>query len=289
MKNLLLLAAIAAGILFPFGHEFTFLIRYFLMVMLFFAFLEIKIEKGTIRRSHFIITAVVIITALSIYYIISHINKVLAETAFVTAIAPTAIAGPVIIDLINKKVEYITFSVILTNITIALLIPFILPVILHSHADISVVDVLLPMGTLLAIPFVLVQTIKRFASKIYTEAVKHKSFSYYFLVMNIYVGTSKAVDFISNGMTAALDLLIYIALITLAICAFYFSLGWFIGGKEFRREGSQSLGQKNNSFTIYIALAFMHPVNVLGPIFYVLIQNSYVTYELYRERHPKAK
>eukprot|EP01035_Chromulina_nebulosa_P037434 gene37434-50520_t len=44
-----------------------------------------------------------------------------------------------------------------------------------------------------------------------------------------------------------------IALASLLTCVASFSLGRIIGGREFPREASQALGQKNTTFTIYLA------------------------------------
>jgi BASS family bile acid:Na+ symporter len=60
-----------------------------------------------------------------------------------------------------------------------------------------------------------------------------------------------------------------------------------IGGREFPREASQSLGQKNTTFTIYLALAYASPVVALGPTFYVIWHNLWNSWQLHRApRHP---
>jgi len=52
-----------------------------------------------------------------------------------------------------------------------------------------------------------------------------------------------------------------------------FSLGRLVGGSEFGLEASQSLGQKNTTFTIYLAMTYANPVVALGPTFYVIWHN----------------
>jgi BASS family bile acid:Na+ symporter len=76
-----------------------------------------------------------------------------------------------------------------------------------------------------------------------------------------------------------------IALTTAAICAASFALGRVIGGREFPREASQSLGQKNTSFTIYLALTYANPLVALGPTCYVLWHNLWNSWQLHRIRH----
>lgn len=284
MKTLLLLFAIALGAFFPYGHEYTFLIRYFLMLMLFFSFLDVKIDKNIIRKSHFIILGTIIFTSVFIYFILKPFNQILAETAFVTAVAPTAIAAPVIISLKKEKVEFVTFSLLLNNISIALLLPFLMPLIMNSSSDISVGKVLLPVITTLSVPLVIAQLIKFILPKIWKQLINWKDSSFYILVVNIYIATSEASYYIRSELSSGLEIVFLIAAISAALCILFFTLGWFIGGKEYSSEASQSLGQKNNAFTIWISLTFINPLAVLGPVFYVFIQNIYISWELYKHR-----
>jgi hypothetical protein len=50
------------------------------------------------------------------------------------------------------------------------------------------------------------------------------------------------------------------------------------------REASQSLGQKNTTFTIYLALTFANPLVALGPTCYVLWHSLWNSWQL----HPQA-
>ncbi|MEG8989379.1 hypothetical protein VJY32_06325 [Ignavibacteria bacterium 4148-Me] len=282
MKNILLLISITLGIILPYGHEYRFLIRYFLMVLLFFSFLDIKVKKEIISRKHFIILGITIFIALLFYSGIKIFNESLAQTAFITAIAPTAIAAPVIISLRKGKVEFVLFSLLLNNIVITLLIPFLLPIIINNTADISIGKVFVPVIITLSIPFALAQLIKIISPIIWKKLIEWKDTSYYLLIINVYIATSDASNYIQNELTGNIQIVIYIAVISALLCILFFSIGWIIGGKDFRAESSQSLGQKNNAFTIWIALTFMNPITVLGPVFYVLYQNIYISWVLYR-------
>ncbi|KAF0143058.1 MAG: sodium-dependent transporter [Stygiobacter sp.] len=282
MKNFLLLIAIALGVLLPYGHEYVFLIRYFLMVLLFFSFLDISTNKQVIKQSHFVILGTIIFTPLLLFYFINHFNHTLAQTVFITAIAPTAIAAPVIISLKKGRVEYVMFSLLLNNIAVALLIPFLLPLVASSSKPVYVSDILFPVLVTISIPFILAQLTRFVLPKIWKFLVEWKDSSFYILVANIYIATSDASTYIREELTSNLTIVFMIAAVSALLCIFYFGLGWLIGGKNYRTEASQSLGQKNNAFTIWIALTFMSPLAALGPVFYVLFQNTYISYTLYR-------
>lgn len=282
MKNILLLASIVLGIFFPYGHSYRFLIRYFLMILLFFSFLDIKVKKEIISQKHFIILAATIFIALLYFSIIKLFNESLAQTAFITAIAPTAIAAPVIISLRKGKVEFVFFSLLLNNIVITLLIPFLIPILMNSNTNISVGKIFVPVLVTLTIPLALAQLTKIISPVIWKKLVEWKDMSYYLLIVNVYIATSDATNYIQNELTGNIEIVVYISIISASLCVLLFSLGWIIGGENFKAEASQSLGQKNNAFTIWIALTFMNPISVLGPVFYVLYQNIYISWVLYR-------
>lgn len=282
MKNFLLLIAIVLGVLLPYGHEYVFLIRYFLMVLLFFSFLDVRTNKEVIKQSHFVILTTIVLSPLILFYLINFFNHSLAQTVFVTAIAPTAIAAPVIISLKKGKVEYVMFSLLLNNLAVALLIPFILPFIASSSNPVYVSDILFPVLVTISVPFVLAQLTRFALPKVWRFLVEWKDSSFYILVANIYIATSDASTYIREELTSNLTIVFLIAFVSGLLCLFYFGLGWLIGGKNYRAEASQSLGQKNNAFTIWIALTFMSPLAALGPVFYVLFQNTYISYTLYR-------
>ncbi|MBS3944852.1 MAG: hypothetical protein KGZ42_05095 [Melioribacter sp.] len=285
MKTILLLLTITIGILFPYGHEYTFLIRYFLMVMLFFSFLDVKVNKEIITKKHFVILFTIIISASLIFILINPFSPELAQTAFITAIAPTAIAAPVITSLKRKKVEFVAFSLLLNNFVIASLIPFMLPVVVQSQADISITDVLFPILITFSIPFISAQLLKVLSKKIWTWLVNWKDVSFYILIINIYIATSDASNYVQSEFSNNLGIIFLIAASSALLCIFFFGLGWIIGGKNYHHEASQSLGQKNNAFTIWLSLTYMNPISAIGPVFYVLFQNLYISYELHKHRH----
>lgn len=282
MKTFLLLLAIIGGILFPYGDKFTFLIRYFLMILLFFAFLDIRIDKKVIQKTHFIILGATVGISIAVYYLIKPFSEEIAQTAFVTAISPTAIAAPVIISLRKRKVEFVAFSLVLNNIVIALIIPFLLTWIIHTSNNISLSQVLWPVLITLSIPLAVGQAVRFLLPKFWKFLVGWKDSAFYILIANIYVATSDASTYIRSESTSDIMIVIVIGAISAGLCLFLFSFGYFLGGKEHSVEASQSLGQKNNSFTLWIALTFISPLAALGPVFYILFQNSYISWELYR-------
>jgi BASS family bile acid:Na+ symporter len=257
------------------------------MAMLFFSFLDVKIDSDIITKKHFVILSAIIITALLFFLLLKLFSIELAQTVFITAIAPTAIAAPVITSLKRKKVEFVAFSLLLNNLVIALLIPFMLPFVMENHSDISISDVLYPILITFSVPFASAQFLKIISKKIWKLFVNWKDVPFYFLITNIYIATSDASNYIRSEFYNNLNIIFLIGGASAFLCLFFFGLGWIIGGKEFSHEASQSLGQKNNAFTIWLSLSYMNPVSAIGPVFYVFFQNLYISYELHKHRNEK--
>ena len=71
-------------------------------------------------------------------------------------------------------------------------------------------------------------------------------------------------------------------MISLAICIINFGVGALLGGRSHWQEASQSLGQKNLSFVIWISLTFINPLVAMGPMFYILYHHLYNSWSIYQ-------
>ena len=102
---------------------------------------------------------------------------------------------------------------------------------------------------------------------------KLANFSFLLWVITLFIIAGSASFFIHHNPELSPLVLIEIALLSALICAVNFAGGRFMGEKRYRRESSQSLGQKNTTFTMFLALQFANPLVAMGPTFYVLWHN----------------
>lgn len=281
MKHFLLILTLLLGILVPYGHLFTYLIRYSLMIMLFFTFLDIKIHTNIIQRSHFGVLIGVLLLSLLIYGIICPFDEDLALIAFITSISPTAAFAPVLTDMLKGDTVYVTVAVVINSFCIAFFIPFVLPTMMESVGDIAAWKVLIQVLSLLGIPFFLAQLIRKLNPAIGTWLLKYKGISFYLFLLNIYIATSKASNFIQYESPTPIEEIGMIGLITLFVCITCFGVGYLIGGKSMGLEFGMAIGRKNTMFAIWLCLTFINPIAALGPMFYIIFQNIFNSYQLY--------
>jgi BASS family bile acid:Na+ symporter len=276
-----LLLAMVVGFLIPQAEGWAVLLQYLLMVMLFFSFLDIVITRESFHASLILILLANAALPVAWFLLIRGFNRDLALTAFITAAAPTATATPVVIHFIRARVDYTVTAVLLTNIGMAILLPFLLPWAAGGVTSISTAEVLPPVLEVMFVPLVLAWLARRLPAGAQAVIRKGKPVSFPVWLLVLFLVTSKASSFLHGSLNISSTALGEIALISLLTCVVNFVLGWWLGGETFHREASQSLGQKNNSFTVWIALTFINPLTALGPTFYVAYHNLYNAFQLY--------
>jgi len=287
-KGLSLLLTIILGMLFPQAHVLSGMIQSLLMVMLFFAFLDIEFKPQSFRKNVLWISVANILVAFAAYAILAPFNLTLALAAFMTGIAPTAIAAPVIIGFIKGDMEYVIASVLLTNLANALVVPLALPFLLGQSVQISVWEVLQPVLIVMFVPLILAQVAARLPKQAQTVLRAGKAASFPLWLVNLFIISAKASDFLRTEATDSIPMLLSIALTSLVICVLNFGLGALLGGRAHWQEASQSLGQKNLSFVTWIALTFINPLVAMGPMFYILYHHLYNSWSIYQfERKTK--
>jgi bile acid:Na+ symporter, BASS family len=281
-KVLGLLLMMVLGIAFPQISSLSFLIQYLLMAMLFFAFLDIDIQPSSFRKEIFWVLLANILIAFTAYWIIRPFDFNLALTAFITGIAPTATAAPVIIGFLRGQVAFVVGAVLVSNIAISLFLPVALPFVVGDVVKVSIWQVLEPVLVTMFVPLILAFLSRLLPKRAQAVIRRGKSFSFTFWLLALLISSSKASDFLRNDVAASSGAVISIALVSLALCIINFSVGALLGGERFRQESSQSLGQKNNAFVIWVALTFINPLVAMGPTFYILYHNLYNSWQIYR-------
>jgi BASS family bile acid:Na+ symporter len=276
---------ILVGFFIPQAAIFSPLIQYFVFTMMFLSFVGLHFERSALQPSLLTILAVNIAVALVTFFVLARVDTTLALAGFMAAISPTAISSPVVIGLIERRVDCIVMAVLVTNIGIALLIPFLLPWLAGSQVEVSMWEVLWSVIKIAIVPLILARMVARLPHAAQQPFIQAKKLTFALWMGSLFLIVAKASHFIHSNTAVPIRFLIKIAVIAMTVCVINFSLGALIGKPEFRRETSQALGQKNLSFTIWLALTFINPIVALGPTFYILFHNSYNSYQIYRFTH----
>ena len=245
-----------------------------------------RVQAANISKEHFLDSVCQHHRGISQLCTACFLYGTLALTAFMTAIAPTAIAAPVIMSFIRGHIEYVVAAVLVTNISSAIIIPVTLPFLLGAQADmrISVWEVLEPVVIVMFVPLILARLVSFLSAGTQQFIRAGKRFSFAIWLLNLFLISANASSFLRNENQNSIPTLLVIALISLVLCIVNFGLGALLGGRQNWQEASQSLGQKNLSFVIWIALTFINPLVAMGPTFYILFHHLYNSWSIYRIR-----
>jgi BASS family bile acid:Na+ symporter len=278
-----ILLAITLGALVPQAHILAWAIRWLIMAMLFIVFLQTRASRSALHRSHLVLLAMNIVlgfVAWGMGWLIG--GREIALAAFFAGITPTAIAAPVIISFLRGRVDYVVAAFLLTNVIIAALLPLLLPIVLGRATPEAFAQVLGSVGLVVFTPMAAAWITRAIHPEAAVWPTKLRNIHFSMWVTAMFLITANASDFVRRHADTPHRVLLQIATVSLLVCVVNFTVGWLIGGREFQREASQALGQKNTTFTIYLALTYASPVVALGPTCYVIWHNLWNSWQLHR-------
>lgn len=282
MRSFFLIISIVLGLIFHQASVLSFLIKWLLSAMLFFSFLNLKISFKSISLQHLLIAVANIAFGTLVFFVIKPFNLSIALAASIIALAPTAIAAPVMASLLKANVTWLALSTIVTNMLVALLLPFYIPYVYGIDNNVGVLVLMKSLATIFFIPFILAQIIQKHSPYFLQLFSKFKNATFSLFVGNIFLASAKSSNFILFETEVSNDIIIYISLFTAIICCLNFSIGSILGRKKNKLEASLAFGQKNTMFAVWIALTYINPLVSLAPMSYVLFQNIYLSLLLYR-------
>ncbi len=278
-----ILSAIALGALIPQGHVLSAGIRWLVVAMLFIVFLQTQISRSALQRRHLLLLVANVALGFAAWgagWLIG--GRDIALAAFFCGITPTATAAPVVTSFLRGRVEFVVAAFVLTNISIAALLPFLLPIVLGRATPEAFAQVSASVAVVVFVPMLLAWLVRAVHPRASEWPKQFRNVSFGLWVTAMFLITSNASHFLRQQVDAPRGVLLQLALASLLACIASFATGRWIGGREYAREASQALGQKNTAFTIYLALTYASPVVALGPTCYVIWHNLWNSWQLHR-------
>lgn len=283
LRPAMIFIPLGLGLFFPGAGEWKFLIRYLLMTMLFMVFLKLSLKELRVRNSHWVLLAVNLAIGVSAYVLTRWIsgNETLAQAAFFTGITPTATAASVVMGFLRGNEGYVITAFIITNTGMTLFMPFLLSWVCGNGSCAFMLHVAQSLFFLLVIPALVAFTLRKLypAAREWPKKLATATFGLWSVCL--FIIAASAAEFFRNNPGVSPWIIAETAFIALIICIVSFGVGALLERKRLRREASQSLGQKNTTLTIYLALVYGGPLAAMGVISYVLWHNSYNAVQLF--------
>lgn len=291
IRTFAIVMAFTAGYMMPSLHVYGWMFKWLLVFMLFITFLGIRFKRMKPERAHWMLLTVNLLMAIVAWAVCKFYfgADYLAEAAFFVGIMPTATAAPVVMGILGGSVEFVLTALLLTNGVICILLPLILPVMVGQGGVEIYLNVAQNIALVMAVPMLAALMVRRFYPRAMAWPVKLKDVTFGVWVLILVLIASNASHDIDSRAGIPSQVLEQIGLLSLVMCLLHFGIGHVLGGRRRSAECSQSLGQKNTTLSIYLALTYANPIAALGPTFYVLWHNLWNAWQLYRASERRRK
>lgn len=286
--------ALLLGLLFhSYIATLSVLVPFLIFIMLFFTYSSIQIRKMRVSFFDLWLILFQLIASIGFYFLIRPFNETIAQGVLITILTPTATSAVVIAVMLGANLTTMGVYTLLSNMAVAFFAPLYFSLI-STGADIPFGEffmlIFAKISPLLILPFLLAVSIKQFLPTFNQRILKFQFISFYLWAMALTIVIARVIDFIIGQKNIDIAFIIWASVISLIICIVQFSLGKFIGKRYGdKAAGGQALGQKNTVLSIWMAQAFFNPLSSLVPAIYVVLQNVYNSYQLWRTESIRRK
>lgn len=279
LRTVLLVAAFATGWFCPSLALLKPLMPWCLGYMLTVVFMRTEFSRASFSPRQALVIAVNIAMAVAVWggMLLCGVPERFAQAAFFTAITPTASAAPVIVSLLGGSIGFASFGFVLSALAVSAALPLLVPMVLHQSAWGMMPLILMRVGWVVFLPMFLGGLLRRLlggrAARLGRRLTASTLYAWIALVAII---AASASDFLrTHAAEYPVGDVLWVLLIDFVLCVVCFAVGALLGYPGHTRECSQLLGQKNTSYTTYLAFASGNPFAALGPAFYVFFHNAW--------------
>jgi BASS family bile acid:Na+ symporter len=267
---------------------------FLLSAMLFITYTRVSWHDIRLTKFHYILLGIQYIGSAAVYLVLRPLNEILAQSAMICILAPTATSAPVVAGILGGSISAVAAYSMISNLLVAFIAPLFLSVVGHAGADVSFAVsfwyIFKKVMPVLVLPFVCALLLRKVSFNVYKKVQSAQIVSFYLWAVTITILIASVTRFVVEQNTGGYALEIFIGLASLIICLLQFFFGRKIGSAFGRAvAGGQSLGQKNTVLAIWLTQTYLHPLASLGPGLYVLWQNLVNSYQIWLKKRQEEK
>lgn len=292
IKSYMMPISMGIGILFyHYLNILGVLMPFLIFAMLFVSYSNLALRNLRVSRLHFILLSIQLLGSLLVYQLIYYFDPVVAQSAMICILAPTATSAIVITGMLGGNMASLATYTLISNLSVVLFAPLFFVLTGYENGE-SVFQsfwiIFQKVFFILLVPLILNVLLKRGFPKGHNYIKSKQSISFYLWNMALIIVTARTVKFIVDQETVNYRTEISIALVCLIICVFQFFMGRRLGRKyNDTVAGGQGLGQKNTVLAIWLSQTYLNPISSLGPGSYILWQNMVNSYQVWKHGRKK--
>ena len=255
--------------------------------MLFITFCRVDIRQMRLSWSHIWMLLIQFVGAAVVYYAVTPIlGETVGQGAMICVMAPIAMAAVVIGGMLGGNVTMMVTYSLVCNLVTAIVAPYMLHA--FGNGSCTFMEIIARVAPTLIAPFVVAQLCRWLLPKVAQWFAAHSSISFYLWLISLILVMGRTTLFILNADADPM-MEVELALVALVLCFVQFKAGRFLG----RYTGdvvatTQSVGQKNTIFAIWLSLNFLNPIASIAPTAYIVWQNFANSWQMWKhERRAK--
>lgn len=266
-----------------------------LFLMLFLTFSKVRVRDMKICKWQWWVLLFQIgcfaVLALSIILTPKAEWHVVAESAMICFICPTATAAAVVTSKLGGDAGSLTAYTLIINLCASLLIPLTSPLV-HPDGELSFVQSFLLISgkvfPLLIMPFVMAVIFRKTVPGMVKRYTAYKDLPFYLWAVGLALAIAVTVHTIVHSRSTVF-LQAAIVGASLLACVMQFAYGRWIGKKYGEPiTAAQSCGQKNTVLAIWVGYTFFTPITAIAGGFYSVWHNVWNSIQLAHVYDKKA-
>ena len=264
-----------------------------LFCMLFVSFCRMSIKELKPRAWMLELLAIQVVSfvamGLFIVWMPDVAGRVVIESTMICMICPTATAAAVVTTKLHGNANVVVSYTCLINVAVSLVVPAMVP-FLHENAhagmgfEVSFLLILAKVFPLLILPLVVAWLVRHLFPRFHAFIMRQPNLAFNLWAVSLSLAIGVSVKALVHSEESVWNM-VGIAVASFVCCLLQFVCGRLIGRKHGEPvAGTQSLGQKNTVFAIWMGYTFLDPVTALAGGFYSLWHNLVNSWQLWRVR-----
>lgn len=254
--------------------------------MLFITFCRVDIRQMRLQWAHLWMLLIQFLGAAIVYYAVTPLlGAEVGQGAMICVMAPIAMAAVVIGGMLGGNVTMMVTYSLICNLVTALIAPYMLHA--FGNGSCTFMEIIARVAPTLIAPFVVAQFCRWLLPKVAAWFAAHSSISFYLWLISLILVMGRTTVFIIEA-DASILVEVELAMVALVLCIAQFRAGKLLGKYTGDVVGTtQSVGQKNTIFAIWLSLNFLNPIASIAPTAYIVWQNLINSWQMWKHERVK--
>ena len=264
----------------------SWLVPYLIFAMLLLTFCKIEPRELRFNARMWLLLAIQILGGMALYFAVAPLNVSLAQAMMICMICPVATAAPVVTGMLGGSIGRVAAFSVLSNLGVAVVTPLFFAWISplpDSNFMKEFTEIAAMVAPLIVLPLMCAFGLRYTAPAIHRKLAKSAGLSFYIWSLSLIIVVGRSVSFALAEPPAYWPVMGLMAIGAAAVCALLFWLGKRVGrAASDSITTGQCLGQKNTVLAIWMAMTYLNGVCSIGPAAYVIWQNTFNSWQIYR-------